>query len=258
MLIPALCTLLWHYGLTQLFSASPHCMAAPSELESRLTTVLHGLASTHSSSLQRAGAEQGCLCIIEPQSGFMPYFQERYRKKAIWCGKLCCGVIATGIFCHFLGKSYDRGSRRLVTVQETQMHSQPWPSLPLCPKTGGVMLWGESQCCFPLFLWKMQVVLPMAVTWSASSLECASKNNIPLVLSSLFSPFPFFLIPSPQTGHLSLSSHTKFPIKLSTRGGEKGAANILHTSLQCLAQCLAQINCVIFSKAFPPGGWSGQ
>lgn len=81
--------------------------------------------STHSFSLQRAGTEQGCLHLMKPQSGFMPCFQERYRKKAILCGKLCYGVIITGIFCHLLGKSYDRGSRSLVTVQETQMHSQP-------------------------------------------------------------------------------------------------------------------------------------
>lgn len=87
----------------------------------------------------------------------------------------------------------------------------------------------------------------MAVTRSVSSLECASKNNIPLVLSSLFSPFPFFLIPSPQTGHLSLSSQTKFPIKLSTRDGEKGLQTSCTPVLKA-SQCLAQKNHVVFSK----------
>lgn len=79
MLIPALCTSFMHhavelYGLTQPFSASSHCTAAASELQSCLATVVPGLA--------RARVEQGCLHVVEFQSGFMPCFQEGCRKKS--------------------------------------------------------------------------------------------------------------------------------------------------------------------------------
>lgn len=124
MLIPALCTLLWHYGLTQLFSALPHCTAAPSELEPHWP-LFHGLAAL--TPLPWEGLERSrAACVLwSLRVGLCPVFKRDIGKKAILGGKLCCGVMATGIFHHFLGKSYDRGSRRLVTVQETQMHSQP-------------------------------------------------------------------------------------------------------------------------------------
>lgn len=74
MLIPALCTLLWHYGLTQLFSALPHCTAAPSELESRLATVLLGLAALTPLSWSKARA----ACILwSLKVGLCPVFKRR-------------------------------------------------------------------------------------------------------------------------------------------------------------------------------------
>lgn len=64
--------------------------------------------STHSSFLEQS---KGCLHIMEPQSGFMPCFQETYRRKTIKCGKLCCGVIVTGIFRRFLGNHMTEGAK---------------------------------------------------------------------------------------------------------------------------------------------------
>lgn len=81
MLIPALCALLWHYGLTQLFSALPHCTAAPSELESCLATVLHGLAALAPLPCEELEQSRAACIVWRLKVGLCPVFKRDIGKK---------------------------------------------------------------------------------------------------------------------------------------------------------------------------------
>lgn len=185
MLIQALCTKLWNY-----MAWHSHFLCHLIALHYLRAGVMPGHGAIWAGSTQSHPCEElewrEAACILwSLRAGFMPFVQEGGGKKLSY-GKLCCGVVVPGIWLNVLSKSNHKESRRLVNVQETQL---PWPSLPLRSRL--VVSCDEvNQRCLPLFLWRIQVVLPMAVTWSASSLKpLPRKTFLPhYLLISLLSP----------------------------------------------------------------------
>lgn len=97
-------------GITAWHSCFLHCLIArPLPLSWSHAWPL--CSSGWQPSLLLPGAKQGLPAYYGASKWVYALFSEAYRKKAIKCGKLCCGVIVTGIFHHFLGNHMTEGAK---------------------------------------------------------------------------------------------------------------------------------------------------